>query len=234
MKNQKPVFLLAGGKGSIQRTPDPLIQTALKETQVSFPSVAYVGTASGDNTQFFHRISSLLLEAGVGKVIHAVISPEGSNLEKAQEILRSADTVFISGGDVDEGMRVLNQKRMASFLRELYEAGKLFIGVSAGSIMLANKWVRWPNPNNNSCAELFPCLGFAPIICDTHDEQDGWEELKFALSLSEVGTKGYGINSGTAIKVYSDARVEALGGAVHQFIRRIEGIVRVSDIQPTT
>ena len=232
MKNQKPVFLLAGGRRDNRRTPDPLIQAVLKETGVSFPSVAYVGTASGDDAGFFQRISSFLLEAGAGKVAHAVIGPEGSDLEKAKRILSSADAVFISGGGVEEGMCVLNRKHMTEFLRELYESGKFFFGISAGSIMLANKWVRWPNPHADSCVELFPCLGFAPIICDTHDELDGWEELKVALSLTEVGTKGYGIVSGTAIKVYPDARVEAFGGFVHQFIRREDSVVRVLDIRP--
>ena len=120
-----------------------------------------------------------------------------------------------------------------SFLQELYEQGKPFFGISAGSIMLAKSWVRWSNPDDDSTAELFPCLGLAPVICDTHGEQDGWEELKAGLKLAEDGQKGYGIVSGTAIKVYSDGRVEALGGVAHQFVRSEGKIVRLPDIQPT-
>jgi len=80
--------------------------------------------------------------------------------------------------------------------------------------------------------KLFPCLGFAPIICDTHGEQDKWEELKIALKLARDGQKGYGIVSATAIKVYPNSKVEALGGAVHQFIRREDLVVRLPDIMP--
>ncbi|MFH0897859.1 MAG: hypothetical protein V1850_07450, partial [Candidatus Bathyarchaeota archaeon] len=91
----------------------------------------------------------------------------------------------------------------------------------------------WKDPDDDLSAELFPCLGFAPIICDTHGEQDDWEELKTALKLTEDGEKGYGIVSGTAIKVYTDSKVEALGGAVHQFIRSEGKTVRLSDLLPT-
>jgi hypothetical protein len=99
--------------------------------------------------------------------------------------------------------------------------------------MLAKSWVRWKDPDDDSSAELFSCLGLAPIICDTHGEQDNWEELKAALKLSEDGEKGYGIVSGTAIKVYPNGKVEALGGAVNQFIRSEGKIVRLPDILPT-
>ena len=44
--------------------------------------------------------------------------------------------------------------------------------------MLARRWVRWTDPHNDDSAELFPCLGFAPVFCDTHGEGDGWGELR--------------------------------------------------------
>jgi hypothetical protein len=122
---------------------------------------------------------------------------------------------------------------MVGFLQGLYEKGKPFFGLSAGSIMLAETWIHWVDPDDDSMAELFPCLGFAPIICDTHGEEDDWEELRAALKLAEDGRKGYGIVSGTAIKVHPDSgNVEALGDAVHQFARREGRIVRLPDIMP--
>jgi len=57
----------------------------------------------------------------------------------AQDILKSADIVFISGGDVDRGIRVLREKNMIDFLTGLYQQGKLFFGTSAGAIMLAKE-----------------------------------------------------------------------------------------------
>jgi len=229
----KPVFLLAGGRPVIRVSPDPLIQAVFGECRVSSPVVAYVGTAHGDDRGFFSFMAKFLFEAGAAKVNHVLICPEKADLKKAQEILSSADIVYVGGGDVDEGIRVLEKKNMVGYLRSLYENGKLFFGVSAGAIMLAKKWVRWRDPEDDSTAELFPCLGVASIICDTHSEQDGWEELKMALKLANEGEKGYGIVSGTALKVYPTGEVQAIGGVVHQFIHQKGKVVRFSDVQPS-
>jgi len=232
MNKPKPVFLLAGGRAAVRVSPDPLFQTVFREYGVAYPVVAYVGAAHGDDRRFFGFISNLLLETGAGKVNHAVMCTERADLKKAEETLGSADLVFVSGGDVDEGMRVIEKRNMVGYLRQLYEDGKPFIGVSAGAIMLAKKWVRWKDPDDDSTPQLFPCLNIAPVVCDTHAEQDDWEELKMALKLSDDGEKGYGIVSGTAIKIHPDGEVQAIGGAAHQFIRKKGEVVRLPDIQP--
>jgi len=228
----KPVFLLAGGRTRRRPTPDPLIQAVFRESGAVSPDVAYVGTASDDDAGFFSSIAEALRAAGAGRVSHALISPENADLKQARKILESADIVFISGGDVEVGMQVLREKNMVDFLVQLYQSGKPFFGVSAGSIVLAKEWVRWRNPDDDATAELFPCLGMAPVICDTHDEQGGWQELKTVLGLEKDNVKGYGIVSGTAIKVFPDGRIEALGGAVHQYIRQSGRIERGADILP--
>jgi hypothetical protein len=117
-------------------------------------------------------------------------------------------------------------------LRELFARGKPFFGLSAGSIMLAKEWVRWPDPDNLESAELFTCLGFAPVICDTHDEEGDFEELQAALALKPDGSVGYGIPSGAAIKVSPDDKVEALGGKVWQYTRQGENVKRIEDLKP--
>ncbi len=234
MSCKKPVYLLAGGRPSSRQTLDPLIQAVFRESGTASPIVAYVGTANDDSEDFFNRIAGILGEMGAYQVNHALISSRRANLKKAQDILQSAEIVFISGGDVDRGMQVLEEKHMTDFLFELYEQGKLFFGLSAGSIMLAREWVRWRDPEDDATAELFPCLGLAPVICDTHDEQDDWQELKTVLKLEQDNVKGYGIVSGTAIKVSPDGKVEALGGAIHQYIRYGGRVERNSDILPVS
>jgi dipeptidase E len=234
MNNLKPIYLLAGGRSSNREPLCSLIQIIFKENGVTSPTVAYVGTANGDDESFFQRMADILRTAGAGKVNHALISSYGADLRKARDVLTSADIVLVSGGDVFEGIQKLKERNMVDFLRRLYDQGKPFFGLSAGSIMLAENWVHWSDPNDDSTAELFPCLQFAPIICDTHGEQDDWEELKMALKLSKDDQKGYGIVSGTAIRVYPNSRmVEALGGAINQFIRHEGRIIRLSDILPT-
>ena len=131
-------------------------------------------------------------------------------------------------------MEILQEKKMIDFMTGLYRQGKPFFGISAGAIMLADKWIRWRDPDDDNSAELFPCLGFAPIICDTHDEQGGWEELQAALMLEKEGVKGYGLASGSEVKVAPDGGVEAVGGTVYQYIKRGGKVVRIEDLLPLT
>jgi peptidase E len=233
-QNTKPVFLLAGGRHSRGKKPDPLLQAVFYEYGIKSPTVAYSGTASGDDRSFFNFIAASFVEAGAAKVVHALIAPEGADIKKAKSILESADIVFISGGDVEAGIEVLREKNMIDFLTGLYRQGKPFFGISAGAIMLADRWIRWPDPDDDDSAELFPCLGFAPIICDTHDEQGGWEELQAALMLEKEGVKGYGLASGSAVRVTSDGIVEGVGGTVYQYARRGDKVVRIDDILPVS
>lgn len=227
----KPVYLLAGGRPRSGKH-NLLVQTVYEEIGINNPVVAYTGTANGDDKRFFGFITNELTQAGAGKIVHAVIAGRNADLKKAQKILEDADIVFVSGGDVEAGMKVLEEKSQIDFFNSLYRQGKPFFGVSAGALMLAEKWVRWPDPNDEDSAELFTCLGFAPVICDAHDEEGGWEELKAALMLEKKGKRGYGMTGGSGIKVTPDGRVTSIGGTIHQYIRRADGIERIDDILP--
>jgi peptidase E len=229
--SMKPIYLLAGGRPGRRRTPD-LIRAVFGESRIVAPKLAYVGTASDDDGWFFNFITKELMRAGAGRVNHALIAPHNADLKKAQKIIASADIVFFSGGDVERGMEVLREKGMVDFLLQLYRQGKPFLGVSAGSIMLAKEWVRWRDPEDDTTAEIFPCLGLAPVICDTHAEEDDWQELKVLLALEPENVKGYGIPSGAAIKVFPNGEVEAFGGVISQYIRRSGRVERLPDILP--
>jgi peptidase E len=228
----KPVYLLAGGRPRNPRTPDPLVAAIIRDSGFKSPSIAYVGAANGDDEGFFQRMAGAFKAAGSGSITHTVTVPRRADLSSARNILEAADIVFISGGDVYGGMRVLEEKDMVGFLAGLYRQGKPFFGLSAGAIMLAGEWVRWPDPDNSDSAELFPCLNFAPVICDCHDEECDWEELKAALSLKPDGSSGYGLASGTGIRVSPEGGVEAIGGAVYRYARRGGKIERLPDLLP--
>jgi len=230
---RKPVCLIAGGRGSARRRgADPLIGHALRCAGVEKPGVAYIGAASGDNTEFFAFIRRILARSGAGDVILAPLCGKRADPAKAARVMESAPIIFMSGGDVDEGMETIKRTGMAKLLRELYRNGKHFFGVSAGSIMLARKWIRWRDPEDDAGAELFPCLSLAPVFCDTHDEKDGWEELRALQALAPAGSISYGIPSGAGLIVEPDGVVRALGGEVHRFGRRKNVVVQLDSLLP--
>ena len=232
MNNRKPLYLLAGGREGSTRSTNQILQEVFREIGKVSPSIAYVGVASDDNRIFYQFIADMIKNSGACKVNRVLICSPKADLSKAKGTLESADAIFISGGDVEMGIQVLEEKDMAGFLQGLYKQGKLFFGASAGSITLAREWVRWKDPNDDSTAELFPCLGLAPIICDTHAEDDDWAELKMALKLSEDNVQGYGIPAKACLKVYPDGRIEALGDAITRYIQHNGQVERQSNLLP--
>jgi peptidase E len=217
MSTQKPIYLMAGGRSEGLRSISLVMQAISKDIGKPKPEIAYVGVASGDNWGFYKMISTMIQGACSCHVNRVLIAHKKANLDKARKTLQSADAIFMSGGDMEVGMQILKEKNTADIFQDLYQQGKLFIGVSAGSIMLASEWIRWRDPDDESTAELFPCLGIAPLICDTHAEEDGWVELKTALLLKEDGAVGYGIPSGACLRIYPDGRLEALGKTIIRY-----------------
>ncbi len=226
------IHLLAGGPGSIRKGRDPLITRVLASCSVGHPSIAYVGAASGDSQPFFSMMSDTLRRCGAGRVTLASLVHGRGKLDKTRAILQSADMVFISGGDVEAGMEVLEKRQILPFLRELFERGRPFFGSSAGSIMLGRQWVRWEDPDDDATARLFPCMGFAPIICDTHGEAEEWEELRSLLRLTAEGTLGYGIPTGGGLCVSPDGALEGLDVPIHCYAHRGGTIMRTADLPP--
>lgn len=230
----KPLHLLAGGRSTPRGTNDSLIRCVLRESGKKSPSIGYVGTANGDNRDFFNLLAGLFRKNGAGEVRHALLVADNADIFAAKEILAHSDLICIGGGDVDAGMQKLKQKRMVHFLDELYRGCKPFFGLSAGSIMLAQEWIRWRRPDDDATAEPFPCLGLAPLFCDTHDEDSGWVELAALLKFEKEGAIGYGIPAGAALRVFPDGRTEALGGAVHRYVSRSGNVERISDLMPAS
>jgi peptidase E len=217
MKND--MYLIAGGRESRSKGGDPLLAQIISLLGLERPKVAYVGAASNDNRIFFMWISAMLKKAGAGTVRLVALAHRRIDLAKARSLLQGADLIFVSGGDVEAGMLCLERNGVASLLKELHQAGKPFIGASAGSIMLAQNWVRWPDAGNDATAEAFPCLGLAPLLCDTHAEKEDWEELKVLLKISGAAV-GYGIPSGAALRVFADGSLLALGKPVQRLAWR--------------
>jgi peptidase E len=217
MKNANPVYLLAGGPGMKRTDPDPLLQKIFAATGKSAPSIAYIGSACNDDRGFFGMLKGYFALSGAGKVI-LVPTVHAFNKKSFEKGCAEADLVFLSGGDVEEGMNILAKRSLAKPLAEMFNDGKMFFGLSAGSIMLAKTWVRWKNESDES-SELFNCLGFAPVLCDTHGEEDKWDELKAAIKLSPDKTIGYGIRTASGLMVLPNGKIEKMG-LVDTFIKK--------------
>jgi len=209
------LFLVAGDPGRRGRGKDPLLEMIFARIGRTRPRVAYVGAASSDNRLFFLWIAALLKKAGAGEVGLVPLASRRADAAAARSLLELADVVFVSGGDVELGMRLVERTGVDALLKGIRAQGRPFIGMSAGSIMLAAQWVRWGDAADEATAAAFPCLGLAPLLCDTHAEKEGWPELRMLLRLTAAPV-GYGIPAGGALQVDADGSLAALGRPVQR------------------
>ncbi len=227
------LYLIAGGyhrQAGLQ--PERLLATILADAGLRSPRVAYVGSANGDDRGFFRWGADWFKAAGAAQVVLAPTAAPRADKALCQWTLAESDIVFISGGDVEVGMRTLAAAGLIPLLRSLHRAGRPFVGLSAGTIMLGRHWVRWRDAEDDTTAEPFRCLGLAPLVCDTHEEDDAWPELKTLLRVAPARTAGYGIVSGAALRIGPDAAITAMGGAVHRFARKQGDVLRLPDLEP--
>jgi cyanophycinase-like exopeptidase len=187
------------------------------------PLALYVGVASGDNRAFGTALSLILKSAGARKVLWPKLARKKPESTQAREALAEADLVFVGGGDVEAGVHALRAAGLVDDFHAAANRGVVFAGMSAGAILLGERWIRWPHAGaGDDEAETYACLSIAPCSLDTHGEADDWQETQsFAVVRArELGKKAcaYGVPSGGALVVQSDGAVQARGEPVPMFV----------------
>ena len=215
-------------------------KAALAEVDRPRPVVAYVGAATDDNHGFFTMIHGALAPGSSVRMEPVKIASPKARPADARAVLEACDLVFMSGGDVEHGMKVLHDRDLARTLVALAHAGKPFFGISAGSLMMAREWVRFPDENDDASAELFPCLGLAPLHVDAHSEDDDWSELRVVVRLlherGDESPVGYGLTGKGGLRVSFDAggklRARAVGTAIPRLVFKSGKVTHGAPLKP--
>jgi len=222
------IDLIGGGPGTLGSLRKHLKASLSAVATKQKPLVAYVGAASGDDTEFEAMVGAEIERAG-GRTKGVKLASPRAKVSAATALLDDCDVVFVSGGDVDAGMRVLSERGVLPVFEALAREGRPMIGISAGSIMLGRAWVRFAEgPSKRlEVAERFPCMGLAPVYVDAHAEEDRWGELKVLLGLcrdaGERDVVGHGLTRQGGVRVVpagEGVRLEAFGTAAPRWIVR--------------
>jgi cyanophycinase-like exopeptidase len=213
---------MAGKFGSSDFGTKPFLADALRLTGKEHPVVLYVGAASADNREFGKALAGVMQEAGAHKVLWPKLGRSRPQGVRARTALDDADLVFIGGGDVQVGMRALADADLVDDLRTAARRGVVFAGMSAGAIMLGERWIRWPDKHaTDDEAQTYECLGIAPCSLDTHGEADDWRETRSfaAVRARELGkeVRAFAVPSGAALVVSPDGSIRARGENVTVF-----------------
>lgn len=231
---RKPVTLIAGQFGSRHLGTEPHLAAAMQLTSKDAPTALYVGAANGEYPSLGTKLCGLIAAAGAAHVVWPKLAARRPERAAARAALGAADFVLFGGGDVEAGMDVLRESDLVDELRLAAQRGVVFAGISAGAILLGERWVRWPHDEaGDHEAETFECLGVAPCSLDTHGEGDDWREARVfvAARAREAGreSKVYGIPSGGAL-IVGNGKMRARGAAVPVFVA---GPSRAAHIEAT-
>jgi cyanophycinase-like exopeptidase len=219
---RKPIVLIAGEFGSPHYGTRPHLEAAVRLTRKDAPVALYVGAANGDDPAFGAALCALLGAAGAADVLWPKPAKRSRDTAVARRSLERVDLVFVGGGDVEAGMAVLRRAQLVADLHAAAARGVVFAGMSAGAIMLGERWVRWPHDDaTDDEAETYECLALAPISLDTHGEGDDWRETQSFAAVrareQKRRARAYGIPSGGALIVSSSGKMRALGEPVPVF-----------------
>jgi peptidase E len=231
VKKPTTIHLTGGGPGAMLALRRHF-KSALRGLASKRPLVAYVGAASNDNAGFFAMIkAAVCVGAGEARLRLAKTASPRASASEARALLDECDLVFVSGGDVEHGMNVLHEKDIVKPLKKLADAGKPMFGISAGSLMLARDWVRFPDDDATK-AELFPCLGIAPLHADAHAEAENWDELRVLVDLlrrrGDEEQLGYGLTRKGGLHIEVDAKgakIRAMGTPIPRIGVRRDKVV---------
>jgi cyanophycinase-like exopeptidase len=220
---RKSTTLMAGKFGSRHFGTMPFLAEALRLTGKDMPLALYVGAASGDDREFGETLCRILEAAGAERVLWPRLAGTRRDHGRARDALEQVDLVFVGGGDVEAGMEVLLDADLVGDFHAAAARGVVFAGLSAGAIMLGERWIRWPSEDaGDDDAQTYECLSIAPCSIDVHGEDDHWREAQSfaAVRARELGKKvrAYGVPSGGALVVGPDGTVRARGMPVPVFV----------------
>jgi hypothetical protein len=177
------VYLVGSGQGDVLAQ---VAARALRELGREPPRVAVSYAAVAGDAAGMKFMSQRMPRLFRGAVLET--------LEHDRAVLDRAHLVFVSGGDPVLGAKVLRDSGAARWLREASARGTPMMGVSAGAIVLGAWWADWTEDEEADAdagdgTHLLECAGVVGRhVFDTHDEDDGWGELRAVATL--LGKRG--------------------------------------------
>ncbi len=226
--NVPTILATSGGLRRGSRTTfefAPLIRYAVDLSGVTgrSPRVCQIGTAGGDQ-QWFNALFSEAGEAAGITVTHLNLFPMPSAADPAA-LLLGQDAVWVGGGSVANLLAVWRLHGLDRVLREVWEAGVVLAGVSAGALC----WHVGGTTDSfgPDLRAVTNGLGFLPHSAGVHyDSEPQRRPLYQQLVGSGVLPAGYATDDGVGIVYrgtdFAEAVCEVRGKGAYR-VTRVEG-----------
>ncbi|MBI2577228.1 MAG: Type 1 glutamine amidotransferase-like domain-containing protein [Candidatus Wildermuthbacteria bacterium] len=140
--------------------------------------LAHVITASKPeaDTTYRDRDTKLLREVGFQAV---EIDIEGRSEKELREILHDFDILYVQGGNTFYLLKAVKESGFGAVIKEFINQGKIYIGVSAGSIIMGPtiETANWKGIDKNDVGlEDLTAMNIIPFAIFPHYDS-GYEEL---------------------------------------------------------
>lgn len=212
--------VIAIGGGSVRmpgRTPTTLlidmeaIRLAGRELPVTRETVnvLFIPTASRDDLGYCMNIYEHFgLRLGCA-YDHLRLYAERDTPVQISQKIAWADIIYVGGGNTRDMMAKWNETGVSDLLRQAYAAGKVMMGLSAGSICWfdgglsdSNKFDGDPNWK----PMWVPGLGFIPLLNSPHFDSEMWREEHLESQSIQVGFPQ------PVVAVEDNCAIEVVGG----------------------
>jgi cyanophycinase len=214
MTKPKLVFLI-GGSDAYEAMTDGFLAAA----GGAQARIALLLQQGGERLpRFVQHYSEPWLRRGVTRCQPVVPGPEGKlDLQRTEEILQAATGIFCGGGDTPIYHRLYASGPVGALIRQRYEQGVPFAGVSAGAMLAMQQCVFLAEETSDHRLQVVTGLSLVPdlIIGVHYTERDALPEMIEAMVRTRA-TKGLGIDDGACAVFDAGRFVGVLGQAVYE------------------
>jgi len=212
-------LLIIGGRED--KDGDKTILRVLTEKVGKAGKLVIATIASDEPVRLFNEYEATLRGLGMRHIHHlALETREEASLDSKRNVLRDADAVFFTGGDQLKITAQLGDTPVYSRVREIFEAGGLIAGTSAGaSVMTETMLVSGDGDQSHrigSLLRLAPGFGLLQgVIIDQHFAERGRLGRLLGAVAQNPRIVGIGLDEDSAILVRR-GRFQVIGsGAVY-------------------
>lgn len=203
MEAIKPIFLFADSQLLFWRESEGelFLERARKTLETDTPKCAYVGASNGDVLDFYHLFRGAM--EGIGLTDTRMIPSEPSKEDRAY--FKKANLIMLAGGDVERGLKVMQDNGIGPLVAERYASGALLMGVSAGAVQLGQHGLS--EVSDGAKPRLLDGFRLVPYFIDVHDEPD-WSRLRLKIDKLDGHVRRLGIPAGGGAILHPDLAVE--------------------------
>lgn len=200
-----PVVAIGGGEMKLGQT-FPIDKYIVERTGARWPVALFIPTASSDAEEYAQTFSDIYggqLGCTVN-VLRLLKNPPPP--EHIGELIRSADLIYVGGGNTLKMMRLWRRLGVDTLLQEAHADGKVLCGLSAGALC----WFQFGHSDSMSFSTpdnwdyiRVKCLGILPFTGCPHYDGEG-RDLSFQTMIDKQGGIGIAIDDCAAFEADGD------------------------------